>query len=78
MLDLKQVKEENNHLRKPSTHTKFSANFEHLFANLIELYPGFQRFITDINSKMVPDEVLKAENVYKQLNFLYKQGLEHS
>lgn len=60
----------------PGLQTQFSKNFSTLYEKIAEVYPGFTKIATSmsIHPQLMPDDLLRAENVFNQLNFMYQKA----
>lgn len=74
--ELKQCHQRNQ--SKNSSQTRFSSNFGCLIGKIIELFPKFSKIASpkDVSSNLLPEDLLRAESVYNQLNFMYERAME--
>ena len=58
--------------------TRFSRNFGQLIDKITDIYPEFLKVANskDLNHHLLPEDLLRAENVYNQLRFLYQKAIE--
>jgi hypothetical protein len=49
-----------------------------VYDKITELYPGFTKIATSdsIHPQLMPDDLLRAENVFNQLNYMYERAVE--
>ena len=62
-----------------ATQTKFSKHLGKLYDKITEIYPSFQKIASSksIHPQLMPEDLLRAENVYNQLNYMYTRAVQN-